>query len=105
MQQHTLTIGLNDKDTYKQIYTTKQAIERLKQVLQRHTSGYTIRQAQGGYTHDNGTFISENSLIVEIIQKLPRKVVKALVEDIKSPQCLNQESIVYKKSKAKGVFL
>lgn len=105
MQQHTLTIGLNDKDTYKQIYTTKQAIAKLTSVLQQHTSGYTIRQAQGGYTHSNGTFVTENTLIVEIIQNLPRKVIKALVEDIKSPQCLNQESIVYKKTRAKGVFL
>lgn len=105
MQQHTLTIGLNDKDTYTQIYTTKQAITRLSQVLQQHTSGYTIRQAQGGYTHSNGTFITENSLIVEIIQNIPRKVIKQLIADIKAPQCLNQESIIYKKSRAKGVFL
>lgn len=105
MQQHTLTIGLNDKDTYKQIYTTKQAITKLSQVLQQHTSGYTIRQAQGGYTHNDGTFVNENSLIVEIVQNLPRKVIKQLINDIKAPDCLNQESIIYKKSRAKGVFL
>lgn len=105
MQQHTLTIGLNDKDTYKQIYTTKQAIARISSVLQQHTSGYTIRQAQGGYTHDDGTFVTERTLIVDIIQNLPRKAIKQLINDIKAPQCLNQESIIYKKSRAKGVFL
>jgi uncharacterized membrane-anchored protein YitT (DUF2179 family) len=105
MIKHTFSIGLNDQHTKKQIYTSKQAQQRIIAQLQKHRSitGYTIHTAKGGYTHADGTTTQENSLILELFDKLPRKTITQLANDIKDT--LNQETIVYTKQRTKGVFI
>lgn len=103
--KHIFNIGLNDQHTKKQIYTSKQAQQRIIAQLQKHKSitGYTIHTARGGYTHADGTHTQENSLILELFDRLPRKTIHALANDIKDT--LNQETIVYTKQRTKGVFI
>lgn len=105
MIKHIFNIGLNDQTQRKQIYTSKQAQERIITQLQKHKAitGYTMHTAKGGYTHADGTYTAENSLILELFDKLPRKIIKQLAQDIK--ETLNQESVVYTKQRTKGVFI
>jgi uncharacterized membrane-anchored protein YitT (DUF2179 family) len=104
--KHIFSIGLNDQTTKKQIYTQKQAQNRIISTLTNHNiSGYTITSAKGGYRHTDNTFINENSLILELFDKLPRKVVKQIINDLKAPECLNQESIAYTKQKVHTMFM
>ena len=105
MIKHIFNIGLNDQTQRKQIYTSKQAQQRIITQLQKHNAitGYTMHTAKGGYTHADGTHTQENSLILELFDKLPRKTIKQLANDIK--QALNQESVVYTKQRTKGVFI
>ena len=105
MIKHIFSIGLNDKDTKKQIYTSKQAQQKIITALQKHNAitGYTLTTAKGGYKHNNGTFVNENSLILELFDKLPKKFVRTLINNIKD--ILNQESIAYTKQKVHTMFI
>lgn len=105
MIKHIFNIGLNDQNTKKQIYTSKQAQERIIDQILKHTNitGYTIHTAKGGYTHTDGTYTAENSLILELFDKLPHKTIKQLANDIKT--ALNQESVVYTKQRTKALFI
>ena len=105
MIKHIFNIGLNDQTQRKQIYTSKQAQEKLITAILKHTNitGYTIHTAKGGYTHADGTTTQENSLILELFDKLPRKTIKQLANDIKT--ALNQESVVYTKQRTKALFI
>lgn len=105
MIKHIFNIGLNDQTQRKQIYTSKQAQQHIITQLQKHKAitGYTMHTAKGGYMHNDGTTTNENSLILELFDKLPRKIIKQLANDIKDT--LNQESVVYTKQRTKGVFI
>lgn len=103
--KHILSIGLNDQTTKKQIHTNKQAQQKIITALQRHNviSGYTLTTAKGGYRHDNGTFVNENSIILELFDKLPKKFIHTLIKDVK--ETLNQESVAYTKQKVHTMFI
>lgn len=103
--KHIFSIGLNDQTTKKQIYTSKQAQQRIITTLMRHNAitGYTLTTAKGGYKHTNGTFVNENSLILELFDKLPKKFVRTLINNLKDT--LNQESIAYTKQKVHTMFI
>ena len=105
--KHIFSIGLNDQNTKKQIYTQKQAQQRIINTLTKHNiiSGYTLTSAKGGYRHADNTFINENSLILELFDKLPKKFIHNLINDLKAPECLNQESIAYTKQKVHTMFI
>ena len=90
MKKYNLTIGLNDKDTKMQKYDDITAYKMVEDILKQYLDGYTILKAFGGYKHDNGTFVQENSLRVEIMFATDLQV-KLIVNQIKEK--LNQESV------------
>lgn len=94
MQKHILTIGLNDKDTKQQKYDIITSYKLIENVLREHTTGYTIYQTNGGYKHDDGEFVQEISLRVELMFIEKEKVIE-IANIIKSPIVLNQETIAY----------
>lgn len=96
MKKYILTIGLNDKDTKLQKYDTITAYKIVEQILSEYTEGYTIYETTGGYKHDDGTFITEKSLRVELLF-ISEVVVRLIANKIKSPTALNQETIVLEK--------
>ena len=67
--KHILTIGLNDQHTKTQKYDTITAYKMIENILTEYTTGYTIYETYGGYKHDDGTFISEKSIRVELRNK------------------------------------
>ena len=93
MKKYILTIGLNDKDTYVQKYDTITAYKIVENILSTYTDGYTIYETTGGYKHDDGTFITEKSLRVELLF-ISETLVRIIANKIKSPTALNQETIV-----------
>ena len=90
--KHILTIGLNDKDTYTQKFDTITAYKMIEQILAPRTNGYTMYETHGGYQHENGTFISETSIRVELMF-ISQTQVFIIANEIKT--ALNQESIAY----------
>ena len=88
IKKHTLLIGLNDKDTKKQIVSTAKA----KQMIMRICGDCTISNAIGHYTHDNGEQVTEKSLRVELLFKADNEVI-SYCQQLK--RVLNQETIAY----------
>ena len=65
LEKHTLLIGLNDKDTKKQIIKTSRAKSLIAQVC----GDCTMIDCTGVYTHNNGVQVKEKSVKVEMLFK------------------------------------
>lgn len=91
IEKYTLYIGLNDKDTKTQKVSTLEAYKILENLLLNYNVvGATIFEAKGLYKHDNGDYVIENTLRVEIMF-VEKAIIKKIVENAKT--ILNQESI------------
>lgn len=91
MKKITLYVGLNDKDTKLQEVSTLDAYKMITNLIE---VGCTITEGRGIYKHEDGTVVSEVSLIVELLDfdnTLSKEWVKSKVEQIKT--ILNQESV------------
>lgn len=91
MRKITLYVGLNDKDTKLQEVKTLDAYKMVSNLI---GVGCTITEGRGIYKHEDGTVVSEVSLIVEMLDfdnTLSKGWVRSKVEQIKT--ILNQESV------------
>ena len=91
MKKITLYIGLNDKDSKVQEVGTLDAYKMVSNVIEVDS---TITEGRGIYKHNDGTVVSEVSLIVELLDFdniLSKGWVKNKINQIKT--LLNQESI------------
>ena len=84
--RHTLIVGLNDKDTKKQVCNRQKA----KNIIMDIVGDCTISDATGHYTHEDGSTVNEKSIKVELLFKADNEVV-CYAKQIK--KVLNQESI------------
>lgn len=66
MTKYTLYLGLNDKDTKKQVYSTIECYKSALHLCAEFCGGATIYEADGVYTHENGTIVIEHTLKIEI---------------------------------------
>ena len=93
MKQYTLYLGLNDKDSKLQEVSTIEAFKLVQKLIASSFDGATIFEAVGVYKHLDGTFTTENTLRIELLEidnPLLDKV-RDLVKTLKS--VFNQESI------------
>ena len=91
MKKITLYIGLNDKDSKVQEVSTLDAYKMVTNII---GVGSTITEGRGIYKHEDGTVVTEVSLIVELLDfdnTLDKGWVNSKVEQIKTS--LNQESV------------
>lgn len=101
MIKYTLLVGLNDKDSKKQELTKVQAKKIISNIVNLPS---TISDATGIYKHLNGQIVKEKSIRIELYNdKSIDKTIKAFIKKIKL--ALNQESILFEKSKANVNFL
>ena len=99
MLEHTLFIGLNDKNTLKQ----ELPIEEVKAKINEVVGDCTIKEgATGYYTHDNGQKVIEKSLEVVKFGGSKRQIVN-MAKQLK--KILNQESIILKTQVSKSDFI
>lgn len=91
MKKITLYVGLNDKDTKMQEVKTLDAYKMVSNII---GVGCTITEGRGIYKHEDGTVVTEVSLVIELLDfdnSLDKGWVKSKVEQIKT--ILNQESV------------
>lgn len=103
MKKITLYIGLNDKDSKQQEITTLDAYKVVNNTLR---VGSTITEGRGIYTHEDGTVVSEVSLVVELLDfdgTLSNEWLKNKVKALKN--ALNQESIAVQEQEVKSELL
>ena len=91
-KKYILYVGLNDKDTKKQLITTNNAKKIIQHELFKNgIQGYTIYKGDGLYKHESGAITIEKTFIIELIY-IDDKIVNQVIEQLK--KVLNQESIL-----------
>jgi len=84
-------VGLNDSETRKQKYSIRTYATVLKQVCYHYHVPFSFTLEQGGYFHEDGDFVQENSLVLTLIG-IDEKVTLDLAQELCS--LFHQESVL-----------
>ena len=99
--KYTLYLGLNDKDTYEQIMSTEDALEKANLICAKHAGGYTQLSAKGGWTNDDGTLGHENT-IVYVVYDISEENLKAMLDEFIKE--FNQSSVLVEKETTAHIY-
>lgn len=103
MKKITLYIGLNDKDSKLQEVRTIDAYKMVSNILGVDS---TITEGRGLYKHEDGTVVSEVSLIVELLDfdnTISKGWLREKVNQIKL--MLNQESVAVQQQEVESELI
>ncbi|MBR2534010.1 MAG: hypothetical protein IKE50_04445 [Erysipelotrichaceae bacterium] len=102
VRQTQIYVGLNDSDTYRQKFETGKYVSILKRVCQGYHVAFSMSLINGGYFHDDGTYVEENSLMLTLLD-----VDEQTIEEIAKDLCafFNQESVMVSTSEAEVHFV
>ena len=89
--QYVMYLGTNDKDTYQPFGTPEECKAKVDEVLTKHFEGFTIQEANGGWTNENGTVDHEYTVVILLSDTTPEKV-HAAADDLIS--AFNQSSVL-----------
>ncbi|MBR0462604.1 MAG: DUF3574 domain-containing protein [Erysipelotrichaceae bacterium] len=91
VKQATIYVGLNDSETKEQKYDLKRYVDVLKDVCKAYNTAFSLYLANGGYFHDDGTYVDENTLVVMLLG-----TAEETVNEIARDLCVffNQESVM-----------
>ena len=98
LEKFTLYVGLNDKDTKKQVIKTEDAMKLVSKVV----GDNTTQIVHGHYTHENGEQVDETTLKVELLFK-QESDIRLYCQNLK--RLLNQESIAVNKEISMSTLL
>lgn len=84
-------VGLNDSETRKQKYTVSTYAAVLKQVCYHYHVPFSFTMEQGGYFHEDGEFVQENTLVLTLIG-IDEKTTVKIAEDLCT--LFHQESVL-----------
>ena len=102
MKKFTLYLGLNDKDSKMQKIQTVEAFKIVSNLIAARFDGGTIFEADGVYKHDNGAYVIEKTLRVELLF-VERPEVIEFVKVLK--EVFNQESIAVQEETINSVLI
>lgn len=102
VRQTQIYVGLNDSDTYQQKFETERYISILKKVCKGYRVAFSMSLINGGYFHDDGTYVEENSLMLTLLD-----VDEQTIEEIAKDLCafFHQESVMVSSSEAEVHFV
>ena len=91
VNRYQIMVGLNDKRTRRQEFSTEQFQKILSSVCKGYHVAFSVNDLHGGYFHDDGMFISENSLCLTLIGPSDE-----MVDEIAKDLCafFRQESVL-----------
>ena len=91
MLEARIYVGLCDKDSHEQTHDTEKYKSVLKRLCRNYHTPFSLQVIEGGYYHDDGTWVDENTLLVTLIG-IPRKRVYEIARDL----CVffHQESVM-----------
>ena len=99
--QYVLFLGTNDKDTYTPYGTPDVVKAKVDEVLTKHVEGFTIQEANGGLTNDNGTVDHEYTVVI-LLSDTTMDKVHAVCDDL--IKTFNQSSVLIQSNRTKTEF-
>ena len=99
--QYVMYLGTNDKDTYEPYGTPEEAKAKVDEVLTKHFEGFTIQDAMGGWTNENGTVDHEYTVVIFLSDTTQEKV-RAAADDL--IRVFNQSSILIQTNQTRTEF-
>ena len=91
MLESRIYVGLNDKDSHEQHFDTEKCKSIMKAICKDYRTAFSLQVIEGGYYHDDGSWVEENSLLITLIgtpEKTVYKIAKAVC------RFFNQESVM-----------
>ena len=104
MKKYTLYLGLNDQEKKIQLISTLESYKIVERILKKQGfDGATIFEAVGLYKHNDGSFVTESTLRIEILDFEDAYNIKNLVNTLKL--VFNQESIAVQNEQVDSVLM
>lgn len=100
-KQYVMYLGTNDKDTYEPYGTPEEAKAKVDEMLTKHFEGFTIQDAMGGWTNENGTVDHEYTVVIFLSDTTLEKVHEAADDLIR---VFNQSSILIQTNQTRTEF-
>ena len=91
MKEVKIYVGLNDKDTKEQKFDSDKYIRVLKQVCYNYQTPFSFVLQEGGYFHENGDYVQENTIVISFID-IDMDVANEIAKDLCA--FFNQESVL-----------
>ena len=99
--QYVRYLGTNDKDTYEPYGTPEETKAKVDEVLTKHFEGFTIQDAMGGWTNENGRMDHEYTVVIFLSDTTLEKVHVAADDLIR---VFNQSSILIQTNQTRTEF-
>lgn len=102
LDRYKICVGLNDSTTDIQNFDTSKYIKVIEYVCKNNNMAFSLEQMRGGYCYENGSFTTENSLGITLIN-----VTKEQANELASELCamFNQESVLIFHDKVGAYYL
>ena len=91
MIESRIYVGLCDRDSHEQIHDTETYKEALKNICRNHKSPFSPQVIEGGYFHNDGSWVDENTLLITLIGT-PQMVVYKIAKEVCT--AFHQESVM-----------
>ena len=97
-----LYIGLNDGETKKQEHDTEHYLSGVKEICFKYKVPFSIGTEKGGYYHEDGEYVEEETLVLTLIEA-EKDTVEKIANDIRV--LFNQESVLIVEDIVKGRYI
>ena len=91
MIESRIYVGLCDRDSHEQIHDTETYKEALKNICRNHRSPFSLQVIEGGYFHNDGSWVDENTLLITLIGT-PQMMVYKIAKEVCT--AFHQESVM-----------
>lgn len=102
MKEVKIYVGLNDKDTKEQKFSSDKYIRVLKEVCYNYKTPFSFALHEGGYFYENGDYVQENTIVISFID-IEMDVANEIAKDL----CVffNQESVLVTTGNVEKYFI
>lgn len=102
MRQTEIYVGLNDSLVRTQLFETNKYLSILKNVCFSYNVAFSVHTVDGGYFHEDGTYVEERTLVLKLMD-VPDETVKEIAKDL----CVffHQESVMVTSASAEVQFV
>ena len=99
--QFVIYLGTNDKDSNEPVFSHDEAKAKLDEILSKHFEGFTVLEALGGWTDEEGRISHEYTLVIYLSDTNIGKVYAASDELL---MVFNQSSVLIHVNETKTEF-